>query len=88
MTYFMLHSQGGASPLAIPEGFHRTAWSDVRDGDVVFIAGKDRAYGPHYVHDAARRRLRNARGNVFSELQETLLHQEVADAGADADRLD
>ncbi len=57
--------------LIPPDGFAAVSWSDVEEGDTVYIIGthegKGVAHGPHTVHSIKDCKLRNKRGHTFSE---------------------
>jgi hypothetical protein len=69
--------------LGLPDGFRRTRWLDVRDGDEVYTWAQTNrrplACGPFVVESVIRRKLRNPRrharfgGVTFPEPYECLL---------------
>lgn len=73
------------SGLDVPEGYRAVQWAEVREGQVVWLAGKkdDKpvAYGPHEVYLVSRRKLVNlTRGRLlFTHLAEDLLVKEVTE---------
>lgn len=59
------------------DDFVPVKWSEVTDGDVVYLRGTHlgnfRAYGPHRVDLGRSRHLRNTRGVRFTHMPEDLL---------------
>lgn len=58
-------------PFAVPEGYCKVLWADVKIGDEVYIcgtnAGEPWAYGPYQVYNPDKHELINSKGVVFLE---------------------